>query len=56
MANIQLEVKEISAHNTKVTNIQPEVKDNSAHNNKVTNIQLEVKKTMHITLKRETFN
>ena len=58
MANIQLEVKEISAHNTKVTNIQPEVKENSAHNYKVTNIQLEVKKKkkMRITLKQETFN
>ena len=36
--NIQLEVKENSAYNTKVTNLQLEVKENSAHNTKVTNI------------------
>ena len=40
LANIQLEVKENSVYNTKVTNIQPDVK---THNTKVTNIQLEVK-------------
>ena len=43
---MQLEVKENSAHNTKVTNMQLEVNQNRAHDTKVTNIQL-----VHITLK-----
>ena len=41
---MQLEVKENSAHNPKITNIQEEVKENRAHNTKVTNIKLQVKK------------
>ena len=43
---MQPEVKENSAHNTKVTNMQLEVNQNRAHDTKVTNIQL-----VHITLK-----
>ena len=41
---MQLEVKENSAHNPKITNILEEVKENRAHNTKVTNIKLQVKK------------
>ena len=40
VTNLQLEVKEDSAHNTKLRHITLE---NSAHNTEVTNIQPEVK-------------